>query len=38
VAGEKLVEMFERVNLRLKQQIVHEIDCAFFAGFMPGET
>ncbi len=38
VDGEKLVEMFERVNLGLKQQVVYEIDYAFFSGFMPGET
>ena len=38
VDGEKLVEMFERVNLGLRQQVVYEIDYAFFASFMPGET
>lgn len=38
VDGEKLVEMFERVNLGLRQQVVYEIDYAFFASFMPGKT
>ena len=38
VDGEKLVEMFERVNVGLRQQVVYEIDYAFFASFMPGET
>jgi restriction system protein len=38
VDGEKLVEMFERVNLGLKQRVVYELDHAFFAGFLPGEA
>lgn len=38
VDGEKLVEMFERVNLGLKQRVVYELDHAFFASFLPSET
>lgn len=38
VDGEKLVEMFERVNLGLKQRVVYELDHAFFAIFLPSET
>ena len=38
VDGEKLVEMFERANLGLTQRAVYEVDYAFFASFMPGET
>ena len=38
VDGEKLVEMFERANLGLTQRVVYEVDYAFFASFMPGET
>ena len=38
VDGEKLVEMFERVNLGLKQRVVYELDYSFFSGFLPGEA
>lgn len=38
VDGEKLVEMFERVNLGLRQRVVYEIDHAFFRDFMPSES
>jgi restriction system protein len=38
VDGEKLVELFERVNLGLQQRTVYEIDHAFFAGFMPSNS
>jgi restriction system protein len=38
VDGEKLVEMFERVNLGLNQRVVYEIDHAFFADFLPSEA
>ena len=38
VDGEKLVEMFERVNLGLKQRVIFELDHAFFADFLPSET
>ncbi|MGH7863604.1 MAG: restriction endonuclease [Candidatus Binataceae bacterium] len=38
VDGEKLVEMFERANLGLKQRVVYELDHAFFASFLPSET
>lgn len=38
VDGEKLVEMFERVKLGLKQKTVYEVDHAFFASFLPSET
>ena len=38
VDGERLVEMFERVNLGLKQRVVYELDHAFFASFLPSET
>jgi restriction system protein len=35
VDGEKLVEMFERVRLGLRQTTAYEIDRAFFAEFLP---
>lgn len=38
VDGEKLVEMFERVNLGLNQRIVYELDHAFFADFLPSDA
>lgn len=38
VDGEKLVEMFERVNLGLRQRVVYELDHTFFASFLPSET
>jgi len=38
VDGERLVEMFERVSLGLKQRVVYELDHAFFTGFLPSET
>lgn len=38
VDGEKLVEMFERVNLGLRQRVVYELDHAFFASFLPSES
>lgn len=38
VDGEKLVEMFERVNLGLKQRVVYELDHTFFSSFLPSET
>lgn len=38
VDGERLVEMFERVSLGLKQRVVYELDHAFFASFLPSET
>ena len=38
VDGEKLVEMFERVNLGLKQRVVYELDYSFFSDFLPGEA
>lgn len=38
VDGEKLVEMFERVNLGLTQRVVYDLDYAFFASFLPGES
>ncbi len=38
VDGEKLVEMFERVNLGLKQRVVYELDHAFFADFLPSDA
>jgi len=37
VDGEKLVEMFERVNLGLNQRVVYELDHAFFADFLPSD-
>ena len=38
VDGEKLVEMFERVNLGLNQRVVYELDHAFFADFLPSDA
>jgi restriction system protein len=38
VDGEKLVEMFERVELGLKPKTVFEVDRAYFAPFLPNET
>lgn len=38
VDGDKLVEMFERVALGLKQRTVYDLDHAFFAGFLPSEA
>jgi restriction system protein len=38
VDGDKLVEMFERVGLGLKQRTVYDLDHAFFAGYLPSET
>jgi restriction system protein len=38
VDGEKLVEMFERVSLGLKQRIVYELDYTFFSDFLPSEA
>jgi restriction system protein len=38
VDGEKLVEMFERVNLGLKQRLVYELDYSFFSDFLPSEA
>ena len=37
VDGEKLVEMFERVSLGLKQRVVYELDYTFFSDFLPTE-
>lgn len=38
VDGEKLVEMFERANLGLRQRVVYEIDHSFFSAFMTGDA
>lgn len=38
VDGEKLVGMFERVRLGLREKTVFEVDYAFFSGFLPSET
>ncbi|MBU2692201.1 MAG: restriction endonuclease [Candidatus Eisenbacteria bacterium] len=38
VDGEKLVEMFESVELGLKPRTVYEVDRAFFSSFLPKET
>jgi restriction system protein len=38
VDGEKLVGMFERVKLGLREKTIFEVDHAFFAGFLPSET
>lgn len=35
VDGEKLINMFERVELGLKPKTVYEVDHSFFAQFMP---
>jgi restriction system protein len=34
VDGEKLVEMFKRVELGLKQRIIYEVDLAFFEPYI----
>ena len=34
VDGEKLVEMFERVELGMKQKVVYEVDLAYFEPFL----
>lgn len=34
VNGEKLVEMFKKVDLGLKRKIVYEVDLPFFEPFM----
>ena len=38
VDGEKLVEMFERVNLGLTQRVIYELDYSFFSDFLPSEA
>jgi len=38
VDGEKLVEMFERVELGLHPKTVFEVDHAFFSPFLPSKT
>src|SRR5690606_2769958 len=38
VDGEKLVSMFERARLGVKEKTVFEVDHAFFANFMASET
>lgn len=38
VDGERLVEMFERVNLGLNQRTIYELDHAFFAPYLPHES
>jgi len=38
VDGEKLVEMFEGIELGLKPKTTYEVDRAFFAAFLPSET
>jgi restriction system protein len=38
VDGEKLVEMFEGIELGLKPKTVYEVDNAFFAPFLPNEA
>jgi restriction system protein len=38
VDGEKLVGMFERVKLGLREKTIFEVDHAFFAGFLPSAT
>lgn len=38
VDGERLVSMFERARLGVKEKTVYEVDHAFFAGFMGSET
>lgn len=37
VDGQKLVEMFEKVELGLHRKTVYEVDHAFFAPFLPSE-
>jgi restriction system protein len=38
VDGDKLVEMFEGIELGLRPKTIYEVDHAFFAGFLPSET
>ena len=38
VDGEKLVGMFERAKLGLREKVVFEVDHSFFAGFLGGES
>jgi restriction system protein len=38
VDGEKLVSMFERVRLGVKEKTIYEVDHSFFADFMGSET
>lgn len=38
VDGDKLVSMFERARLGVKERIIYEVDHAFFADFMGSET
>ena len=37
VDGQKLVEMFEKVELGLRRKTIYEVDHAFFAPFLPSE-
>jgi len=38
VDGEKLVDMFESIELGLKPNQIYEVDHAFFASYLPSET
>ena len=38
VDGDKLVSMFERARLGVKEKVIYEVDHAFFADFMGSET
>jgi len=38
VDGEKLVDMFESIELGLKPKQIYEVDHAFFATYLPSET
>ena len=38
VNGDKLVELFERAKLGVRERTVFELDHAFFANFLPRET
>lgn len=38
VDGEKLVGMFERAKLGLREKVVFEVDHSFFSGFLAGES
>lgn len=38
VDGEKLVSMFERVRLGVRERTIYEVDHSFFADFMGNET
>lgn len=38
VDGEKLVGMFERARLGLREKVVFEVDHSFFSGFIVGES